>query len=99
MKINRQHFTFAAMCAATVIFLPTSAFAGEAYYRSVSSQPYNIARNVNRPERREIQQIQVRLQAAKRRALRDGRISRQEREEINDLERELNRAVRSASRY
>ncbi|WP_169222570.1 hypothetical protein [Brasilonema sp. UFV-L1] len=98
MKINRQHFTFAAICAATV-FLPTSAFAGDIYYRRVYSPPPNIVRSVSRQESRDIQQIQVRLQAAKRRALRDGRISRQEREEINDLERELNRAIRSARRY
>ncbi len=98
MKLNRKHFTFAAMCAATAIFLPTSAFAGEVYYRSVSSQPYNIARGISRQEQRNIQQIQTRLEATKRQALRDGRINPQERQQINNLQRQLDQAIRNAKR-
>ncbi len=106
MKIYHKTLAFAALCAA-VVFLPTaSAFAGDDYnrrgdYRNSRYDRVENVRNRDTINRREIQAIDRRrtaLEAARERALRDGRVTRQEREQIERLEQAFARTVRDARR-
>ncbi|MUG95033.1 hypothetical protein F7734_22775 [Scytonema sp. UIC 10036] len=102
----KKQFTFAALCVAT-IFFPGVASAGEVYNRR-DSYPQQYRRNVrvenvryttiNRSEQRDIQRQQVALEATKRRFLRDGRLTRQERQQLERMEQQLARSIRSARR-
>ncbi len=102
----KKQLTFTALCIAT-IFFPAVASAGEVYYRR-ASYPQQYNRNVrvenvryttiNRSEQRDIQRQQVTLEATKRRFLRDGKLSRQERQQLVRMEQQLARSIRSARR-
>ncbi|KAF3884423.1 MULTISPECIES: hypothetical protein [Nostocales] len=102
----KKQLTFAALCIATIVF-PTIASAGEIYNRR-DSYPQQYNRNIrvenvrytaiNRSEQRDIQRQRVALEATKRRFLRDGRLTRQERQQLERMEQQLARSIRSAQR-
>lgn len=102
----KKQFTFTALCVAT-IFFPAVASAGEVYNRR-ASYPQEYNRNVrvenirsttiSRSEQRDIQRQQAALETTQRRFLRDGRLSRQERQQLTRMEQQLARSIRSARR-